>query len=97
MVAHEVTNEGHDRSQLTNMTRQAKHAMAADDLKVLADRGYFSSEEILGCEQAGATPYVPRPLTSGAKPTAGSASRTSSTSPNRTRTAVPPVKFSPGV
>ena len=67
VVAHEVTNEGHDRSQLTNMTRQAKRAMAADDLKVLADRGYFSGEEILGCEQAGATPYVPRPLTSGAK------------------------------
>ena len=34
---------------------------------MLADRGYFSGEEILACEQAGATPYVPRPLTSGAK------------------------------
>ena len=34
---------------------------------MLADRGYFSGEEILACEQAGATPYVPKPLTSGAK------------------------------
>lgn len=67
IVAHEVTNQGHDRAQLVNMARQAKAAMAAEDLKVLADRGYFSGEEILACEQSGATPYVPKPLTSGAK------------------------------
>lgn len=30
-------------------------------------RGYFSGEEILACERAGVTPYVPKPLTSGAK------------------------------
>ena len=67
IVAHEVTNQGHDRSQLANMTRQAKAATGSEDLRVLADRGYFSGEEILACEQAGATPYVPKPLTSGAK------------------------------
>jgi transposase len=67
IVAHEVTNQGHDRAQLANMATQAKSAMEAEHLKVLADRGYFSGEEILACEQAGATPYVPRPLTSGAK------------------------------
>ena len=27
----------------------------------------IASEEILACEQAGITPYVPKPLTSGAK------------------------------
>ena len=67
IVAHEVTNHGHDRSQLANMAMQAKTAMDAKSLAVLADRGYFSGEEILACEQAGVTPYVPRPLTSGAK------------------------------
>jgi transposase len=67
IVAHEVTNQGHDRAQLANMARQAKDATGAADLTVLADRGYFSGEEIRACEQAGATPYVPRPLTSGAK------------------------------
>ncbi len=67
IVAHEVTNQGHDRSQLANMTRQAKAATGCEELRVLADRGYFSGEEILACEQAGATPYVPKPLTSGAK------------------------------
>jgi transposase len=67
VVAHEVTNQGHDRSQLANMAKQAKTATGAEDLSVLADRGYFSGEEILACEQAGSTPYVPKPLTSGAK------------------------------
>ena len=33
----------------------------------MADRGYFSSEEILACEQAGITVTLPKPMTSGAK------------------------------
>jgi transposase len=67
IVAHEVTNVGNDRAQLSNMAGQAKAAMAADTLDVLADRGYFSGEEVLACEPLGVTPYVPKPLTSGAK------------------------------
>jgi transposase len=67
VVAHEVTNQGYDRNQLANMALQAKAATGAEDLTVLADRGYFSGAEILACEQAGVTPYVPRPLPSGAK------------------------------
>ncbi len=67
IVAHEVTNEGHDRSQLANMATQAKSAMAADALTAIADRGYFSGDEILACEGNGVTAMVPRPLTSGAK------------------------------
>jgi transposase len=67
IVAHEVTNIGHDRGQLANMAGEAKAAMGVEALDVLADRGYFSGEEILACEPIGVTPYVPRPLTSGAK------------------------------
>ena len=67
VVAHEVTNVGHDRSQLANMAGQAKAAMEADRLEVLADRGYFDGEEVLACESLGVEPYVPKPLTSGAK------------------------------
>ena len=64
IVAHEVTNVGHDRSQLTNMARQAKQAIGSDELTVLADRGYFSGPEILACEAAGITPHVPKTQTS---------------------------------
>jgi transposase len=67
IVAHEVTNVGHDRGQLANMAGQAKSAMGSDQIEVLADRGYFDGEEILACKALGATPYVPKPLTSGAK------------------------------
>src|SRR5476649_1929966 len=67
IVAHEVTNVGNDRAQLANMAGHAKVAMGTDRLDVLADRGYFSGEEVLACEPLGVTPYVPKPLTSGAK------------------------------
>ena len=67
IVAHEVTNVGHDRSQLANMAGQAKAAMGTESLEVLADRGYFDGEEVMACEALGATPILPKPLTSGAK------------------------------
>ena len=67
IVAHEVTNVGHDRGQLATMAAAAKDAMGADKLEVLADRGYFDGEEVLACQGLGVTPYVPKPLTSGAK------------------------------
>lgn len=49
------------------MAAKAKDAMGVEALDVLADRGYFSGEEILACETMGVTPYVPKPQTSGAK------------------------------
>ena len=67
IVAHEVTNVGHDRSQLSNMAALAKEAMGVENLEVLADRGYFDGEEILACGPLGVTPILPKPLTSGAK------------------------------
>jgi len=67
IVAHEVTNIGNDRSQLSTMARQAQEATGVSDLTAIADRGYFKGEEILACEAAGMTPLVPMPLTSTAK------------------------------
>jgi transposase len=67
IVAHEVTNCGHDRAQLTDMAKLAREACGKKTLTALADRGYFSGEEILRCGQAGITPLVPKPLTSGSR------------------------------
>jgi len=67
IVTHEVTNVGTDRSQLSPMAKQAKAALETDALDVVADRGYFSSEEILACDGAGITVTLPKPLTSGNK------------------------------
>ena len=69
IVAHEVTNTGNDRGQLATMAKQAQAAMGHEDLEVLADRGYYKGEEILACQTAGMTPFVPKPLTSGSKET----------------------------
>lgn len=41
IVAHAVTNQGHDRTQLSGMAKQAKAVIGADELDVVADRGYF--------------------------------------------------------
>jgi hypothetical protein len=67
IVAHEVTNVGHDRNQLASMAERAREATGIEDLDVVADRGYFRSAEILECEQAGITAYVPKPMTSVSK------------------------------
>jgi transposase len=64
IVAHEVTNVGSDRRQLTNMAKQAKEAMGHETLDVVADRGYYRSEEFLQCEKANITAYVPNSKTS---------------------------------
>lgn len=47
------------------MSKQAKDAIGSDKLDVVADRGYFKSEEILACKEAGITTYLPKPQTSG--------------------------------
>jgi hypothetical protein len=67
IVAHEVTNVGNDRAQLTKMATAAREAMRKRRLQALADRGYFSGPEIKTCTEAGITPLVPKPMTSGAK------------------------------
>jgi len=67
IVEHEVTNLGHDRSQLAPMARRTRDVLQGDSLTVLADRGYFSGEQILACEEAGIATLVPKPLTSGSK------------------------------
>jgi transposase len=67
IVAHEVTNDGIDRSQLSSMAKQASLAMGSEELTAVADRGYYKGEEILACEQARITAIVPKPLTSGSK------------------------------
>jgi transposase len=53
IVAHEVTNDGIDRHQLSSMAVQARAAIGTETLTAIADRGYFKGEEILACHEAG--------------------------------------------
>ena len=66
IVAHEVTNVGHDRTQLADMAEQAK-TVIGQPITALADRGYFKGEEILRCAENGIEPLVPKPQTSNNK------------------------------
>src|SRR6188474_501626 len=67
IVTHEVTNEGSDRSQLSPVAKETKATLEVEKLDAVADRGYFDSEEILACENAGITVTLPKPMTSNAK------------------------------
>src|SRR5438876_1152596 len=67
IITHEVTNVGTDRSQLAHMATETKATLEAENLDVVADRGYFSSGEILACEEAGITVTLPKPMTSNSK------------------------------
>src|SRR4030088_2705450 len=64
IVAHEVTNQGHDRHQLAPMAFKAQQATGCEQFTAVADRGYFSGDQVLSCEGTGGAPVVPRPLTS---------------------------------
>src|SRR6202162_3691719 len=65
IVTHDVTNVGNDRAQLARVGKQAKATLQTDRLQAVADRGYFSSEEILACENADITVTLPKPIRSG--------------------------------
>ena len=65
IVAYEVTNLGHDRTQLVPMALKAQEATGNEEITVLADRGYFSGDQVLACENTGVLPCVPKTLTSG--------------------------------
>ena len=65
IVTHEVTNDGSDRAQLANVACQAKKVLGVDELEAVADRGYYSGEEILACHEAGIAVTLPKPMTSG--------------------------------
>ena len=95
IVTHEVTNVGSDRAQLARVAQETKATLQTEKLEAVADRGYFSGEEILTCDQAGITVTLPKPMTSGAKARGRSASRTSATQPSRTFIFALLVKSSP--
>ena len=65
VVAHDVVNAGHDRTQLVSMGSKAKQATGKEEVTVLTDRGYYNGDEVLACEGTGILPAMPRADTSG--------------------------------
>jgi len=67
IVAHEVTNVVVDRTLLAPMAAKAKDVLRCETLDALADRGYYSGEQLLACETIGVKPFAPKPRTSNAR------------------------------
>ena len=65
IIVHEVTNSGTDRAQLANMGKQAKAVLGVDKLEAVADRGYYTGEEIKACADADIAVILPKPNTTG--------------------------------
>ena len=85
IVAHEVTNVGIDKGHLGSMAGKAREALGAETVKAFADRGYFKSEDIAACEEAGIEAYVPRAADVERERRADTIAATSSTTPRATR------------
>jgi transposase len=58
IVASEIVNRS-DAGHLHKMAKAAKEVLEAASLQVLADAGYYNSEELKACEDDGITAYVP--------------------------------------
>ena len=67
IVAHEVTNSGSDRAQLSPMAQAARDAMGRTKLKAISDRGYYSGPQIKACADAGIAAILPKNTTSSAR------------------------------
>ena len=61
IVEQEVTNQVVDMGLLQATAEPAREILEVERIDVVADKGYFKTEDIAACEQAGLTPYVPRP------------------------------------
>jgi transposase len=60
IVHHEVTNAHTDEGYLLPMAATAKQVLEVETLEVVADKGYYSGEEIKKCEDEGIITYIPK-------------------------------------
>ena len=94
IVTHEVTNSGSDRAQLANVAARAKDVLGVDTLEAVADRGYFSGEEILTWHNAGIAVTLPKPMTSGIEARGRFGKQASPISATKMSIAVRPARIS---
>jgi hypothetical protein len=64
IVEQEVTNAVTDVNQLSAIALQAKETLEVEQIKAVADRGYYDGEEVKRCHDAGIEVYMSKPNTS---------------------------------
>lgn len=60
IVHHQVTNAHTDEGYLVVMAATAKGVLEVETLEAVADKGYYSGEEIKKCEEQGVVTYIPK-------------------------------------
>lgn len=65
IIESELINNPADQNQLSNMAKQAKQTLEIDQIKVLADKGYYSTNDLIQCETNQIETYVPKPKSTG--------------------------------
>jgi hypothetical protein len=61
IVEQEVTNQVLDMGLLQATAEPAREILDVERIDVVADAGYFRTEDIAACEKAGLRPHLPRP------------------------------------
>ncbi|GAA3693693.1 IS1182-like element ISCc5 family transposase [Sphingomonas cynarae] len=61
IVEQHVTNACNDMGLLASTVGAAMDALGFERIDAVADMGYHSGDDIVACEAAGITPYIPRP------------------------------------
>jgi transposase len=61
IVEQQVTNQVVDMGLLQQTAEPAREVLGVEKIDVVADKGYFRTEDIEACEKAGLIPHVPRP------------------------------------
>lgn len=61
IVEQHVTNACNDMGLLASTTSAAMEALGVERIDVVADMGYHLGDDIVACEAAGITPYIPHP------------------------------------
>jgi transposase len=60
VVDSDVITTPADQGQLSNMAKKAKEVLGAEEIKVLADKGYYATKDLVECETNGIETYVPK-------------------------------------
>jgi transposase len=61
IVEQAVTNDVLDMGLLQQTAEPARQILDVEKIDVVADKGYFRTEDIAACEKAGLMPHVPKP------------------------------------
>jgi transposase len=61
IVHHEVTNLQDDHQHLVPVAVAAKQTLGVETVEVVADKGYYSGEEVKKCEDQSIVTYIPKP------------------------------------